>query len=111
MKASLEHSAVALRQVVLHIEAVHTTIRNHFAKEERFLLPLLLKHFDYVEQAELVASFLCSIPLHSVQHIMQWVKKTAPKVSAGLALVQVGSIWRRGVGISVDGKVEVVGVW
>ena len=82
-RAQLHYSSgAALRDVVLRIEAVHTTIGNHFAKEEMFLLPLLLEHFDFVEQAELVAQFLCSIPLHSVQHILRWVKQTAPQVSA-----------------------------
>ena len=49
------------------VEEIHTTLRKHLRKEEEQLLPLLLRHFSHSEQAELVAQFLCSIPLSTVE--------------------------------------------
>jgi hypothetical protein len=49
------------------VEEIHTTLRKHLRKEEEQLLPLLLSHFSAGEQAELVAQFLCSIPLSTVE--------------------------------------------
>lgn len=49
------------------MEEIHTTLRKHLRKEEEQLLPLLLAHFSHGEQAELVAQFLCSIPLSTVE--------------------------------------------
>ena len=40
------------------VEEIHTTLRKHLAKEEEQLLPLLVSHFSYDEQAELIAQFL-----------------------------------------------------
>lgn len=49
------------------MEEISTTLRKHLRKEEEQLLPLLLAHFTTGEQAELVAQFLCSIPLSTVE--------------------------------------------
>jgi hypothetical protein len=49
------------------VEEIHTTLRKHLRKEEEQLLPLLLAHFTPGEQAQLVAQFLCSIPLSTVE--------------------------------------------
>ena len=49
------------------VEEIHTTLRKHLRKEEEQLLPLLVAHFSTAEQAELVAQFLCSIPLSTVE--------------------------------------------
>lgn len=49
------------------MEEITTTLRKHLRKEEEQLLPLLLAHFSTAEQAELVAQFLCSIPLSTVE--------------------------------------------
>lgn len=46
------------RTLICKVEEIHTTLRKHLAKEEEQLLPLLLQHFSFAEQAELVAQFL-----------------------------------------------------
>ena len=59
-----------VNSVLIHapqVEEIHTTLRKHLRKEEEQLLPLLLAHFSHGEQAELVAQFLCSIPLSTVE--------------------------------------------
>lgn len=69
------------------VEEVHTTLRNHLAKEERQLFPLLLEHFSDVEQAELVAHFLCCIPISAVSGILVWWKrKMSPDEQEQLAM-------------------------
>lgn len=70
--------SATLRELARKVEEVHTTLRKHLAKEEHQLLPLLLKHFAFVEQAELVAQFLCSIPLAAVNPVLLWIKRTIP---------------------------------
>ena len=40
------------------VEEIHTTLRQHLAKEEGQLLPLLLAHFSHGEQVG--AAFACS---------------------------------------------------
>lgn len=67
-----------LRELARKVEEVHTTLRKHLAKEEHQLLPLLLQHFAFIEQAELVAQFLCSIPLAAVNPVLLWIKRTIP---------------------------------
>ena len=37
------------------------------------VFPLLAKHFDSAEQASLVWQFLCSIPVDTVQKLVEWV--------------------------------------
>lgn len=56
-----------MRLLGCKVEEIHTTLRKHLRKEEEQLLPLLLAHFSAGEQAELVAQFLCSIPLSTVE--------------------------------------------
>ena len=51
------------------------------AKEEEQLLPLLVAHFSHQEQAELVAQFLYSIPLATVERVLAWLKPMVPEVS------------------------------
>ena len=61
------------------VEEVHTTLRNHLAKEEHQLFPLLLQHFSDSEQAELVAHFLCCIPIAAVRPVLAWWKRGMPR--------------------------------
>ena len=69
------------RGLVCKVEEVHRTLKKHLAKEEEQLLPLLLLHFSFSEQAELVAQFLYCIPLATVERVLAWLKPTVPKVS------------------------------
>lgn len=62
------------------MEEVHTSLRKHLAKEEEQLLPLLLQHFTYAEQAELVVQFLYSIPLETVERVLSQLKPRIPRV-------------------------------
>lgn len=60
-------------------EGLQATVRAHLVKEEQQVFPLLLKHFDNREQAEIVARFLCSIPLATVEKVLSWVATRAPR--------------------------------
>jgi iron-sulfur cluster repair protein YtfE (RIC family) len=70
--------AATVRQLVCKVEAIHTTLRKHLAKEEAQLLPLLLHHFTFPEQAELVAQFLYCIPLDTVERVVGWLRPAVP---------------------------------
>eukprot|EP00887_Chlorella_sp_A99_P004372 scaffold15.g4372.t1 len=70
--------AATLRLLACKVEQVHTTLRRHLAKEEEHLLPLLLQNFAPGEQAELVAQFLCCIPLATVARVLTWLRRTVP---------------------------------
>lgn len=65
--------------LIIKVEEIHTTLRKHLAKEEAQLLPLLLQHFSYAEQAELVAQFLYCIPLATVERVLSWLKPMVPQ--------------------------------
>lgn len=78
-----------LRQLARKVEEVHTTLRKHLAKEDEQLLPLLLHHFSYLEQAELVAQFLCCIPLAAVAPVLSWLKRSIPPGEQTSLLEQV----------------------
>lgn len=69
------------RALICKVEEIHTTLRKHLAKEEEQLLPLLLQHFSFAEQAELVAQFLYSIPLETVERVLSNLKRRIPRVS------------------------------
>ncbi len=75
----LTHPPSALRRLVCKVEEIHTTLRQHLAKEEAQLLPLLLQHFSHAEQAELVAQFLYCIPLATVEHVLRWIRPMVPQ--------------------------------
>ena len=93
------------------VEEIHTTLRKHLAKEEEQLFPLLLQHFTHAEQvsvcwlhafvwcvqgltvaavqAELVAQFLCCIPLTTVDAVLGWLKPSVPAQEQEELLQQV----------------------
>jgi zinc finger protein-like protein len=73
-----ESRTATLREFSRKAEAVHTTLAKHLGKEEEQLVPLLLSHFSHKEQAELVAQFLCSIPLTAVQPVLKWLRAMVP---------------------------------
>lgn len=81
-----------LRLLACKVEEVHTTLRNHLAKEEEQLLPLLLHHFSQREQAELVAQFFCCIPLATVQPVLAWLERTVPQAEQEALLHQVQEV-------------------
>lgn len=60
--------------LVCKVEEIHTTLRKHLAKEEEQLLPLLVANFTHQEQAELIAQFLYSIPLATVERVLAWLR-------------------------------------
>ena len=78
----------ALRQLSCKAEEIHTTLRKHLAKEEEQLFPLLLAHFSVAEQAELVAQFLCCIPLAAVEAVLAWLKPAVPQAEQEELLAQ-----------------------
>lgn len=55
-------------------------MKKHLAKEGEQLQPLILQHFTYAEQAELVAQFIYCIPLAMVEKVLAWLKPSVPKV-------------------------------
>eukprot|EP00210_Caulerpa_lentillifera_P007734 g7380.t1 len=63
----------AFRPLTCKVEEVNTTIRQHLAKEEEQLIPLLIQHFTPAEQASMIAQFLFCIPMNSVRNFMDWL--------------------------------------
>ena len=121
--ATAEDLVASRRQLVCKVEEIHTTLRKHLAKEEEQLFPLLLQHFTHSEQArpaaprspirpgctgpagwhdtgraaqaELVAQFLCCIPLTTVDAVLGWLKPSVPPQEQEELLQQVrGSLGR-----------------
>ncbi len=113
--------SAAVRQLSCKAEEIHTTLRKHLAKEEEQLFPLLLAHFSFAEQTELVAQFLCCIPLAAVEAVLAWLKPAVPQAEQEELLAQarwVGrayGIWQcRGLPCSSNLKIvlyEIVFWW
>jgi len=68
----------AVRALSCQVEAVHTTLRKHLAKEQAQLLPLLRAHFTRGEQARLVAQFIYCIPCATVERVLAWLRPRVP---------------------------------
>lgn len=81
--------AAPCRHLLEKVEQIHTTVRKHLAKEEEQLFPLLLANFSHMEQAQLVAEFLCTIPLAAVERVLSWLKPNVPAAEQQDLLVQV----------------------
>lgn len=60
------------RAVSCKVEEVSSTIRRHLEKEDQQLVPLLAKHFNYTEQALMIAQILFCIPMMAVQSFLNW---------------------------------------
>ena len=69
-----EHS---ISECVCKAAEVDVTLRKHLLKEEEQLFPLLLQHFTFAEQAELVVQFVCCIPILAVKSVLSWLKRTS----------------------------------
>ena len=69
----------ALRALACQVEAVHTTLRKHLAKEQAMLLPMLREHFTPGEQARLVAQFVYCIPCATVERVLAWLRPRVPE--------------------------------
>ncbi|GIL45357.1 hypothetical protein Vafri_2604 [Volvox africanus] len=81
-----------IRALICKVEEIHTTLRKHLAKEEEQLLPLLLQHFSFAEQAELVAQFLYSIPLETVERVLSQLKPHIPRDEQEQLLVEIRNV-------------------
>ncbi|KAL2642312.1 hypothetical protein R1flu_009899 [Riccia fluitans] len=67
-------AAVELRrELVCCTEAIQTTLCQHLSKEEEQVFPLLMLHFNFEEQADLVWQFLCSIPVNLMEKFLPWL--------------------------------------
>ena len=86
--------SAAVRQLSCKAEEIHTTLRKHLAKEEEQLFPLLLAHFSFAEQTELVAQFLCCIPLAAVEAVLAWLKPAVPQAEQEELLAQARWVGR-----------------
>ncbi|KAK9866277.1 hypothetical protein WJX84_001775 [Apatococcus fuscideae] len=92
LKQEGKQRAATIRQLDCKVEEIHTTLRKHLAKEEGQLLPLLLEHFTHAEQAELVAQFLCCIPLAAVDAFLSWLRPIVPDQEQEQLRTQVCSV-------------------
>ncbi|KAL6749646.1 hypothetical protein V8C86DRAFT_973530 [Haematococcus lacustris] len=81
-----------VRGLMCKVEEIHTTLKKHLAKEEEQLLPLLLKHFSFAEQAGLVAQFLYCIPLAAVGRVLAWLKPRVPQVEQEQLLQHIQAV-------------------
>jgi zinc finger-like protein len=61
------------RELICCTEAIQTTLCQHFSKEEEQVFPLLMRHFSFEEQADLVWQFLCSIPVNLMEKFLPWL--------------------------------------
>ncbi|CAI5481068.1 unnamed protein product [Closterium sp. Yama58-4] len=60
-------------QLICCTEALLTVLVQHLSKEEEQVFPLLVEHFDAVEQANLVWQFLCSMPIKLMEDCLPWM--------------------------------------
>ncbi|VVA91823.1 unnamed protein product [Arabis nemorensis] len=65
--------ADVLREVVLCIGTIQSSICQHMHKEERQVFPLLIENFSSQEQALLVWQFICSVPVMVLEEIFPWM--------------------------------------
>ncbi|KAL0694854.1 hypothetical protein Bca4012_062034 [Brassica carinata] len=68
-----ENRANVLREVVLCIGTIQSSICQHMLKEERQVFPLLIENFSFEEQASLVWQFICSVPVMIVEELLPWM--------------------------------------
>lgn len=61
------------RELICRTEAIQTTLCQHMSKEEQQVLPLLVQHFSFEEQAALVWQFMCSIPVNLMEEFLPWL--------------------------------------
>lgn len=76
--APQQERASTIHEFVCKVEEVHVSLHKHLRKEEEQLFPLLLQHFAFEEQAELVVQFVCCIPVSAVKGVLAWLKKSCP---------------------------------
>ncbi|OMO57245.1 Zinc finger, RING-type [Corchorus olitorius] len=65
-----ENTSKALQELVFCIGTIQSSICKHMLKEEKQVLPLLVKQFNSEEQASLLWQFIGSIPL-----VVSWLAK------------------------------------
>ncbi|XP_018436403.1 zinc finger protein BRUTUS-like At1g18910 isoform X2 [Raphanus sativus] len=68
-----ENTADVLREVVLCIGTIQSSICQHMLKEERQVFPLLIENFSFEEQASLVWQFICSVPVMILEELFPWM--------------------------------------
>ncbi|XP_010416333.1 PREDICTED: uncharacterized protein LOC104702205 [Camelina sativa] len=62
-----------LRQVLLCIGTIQSSICQHMLKEELQVFPLLIEKFSFREQASLVWQFICSVPVMVLEEFLPWM--------------------------------------
>ncbi|CAI5481066.1 unnamed protein product [Closterium sp. Yama58-4] len=70
-------------QLICCTEALLTVLVRDLSKEEEQVFPLLVEHFDAVEQANLVWQFLCSMAKHSAASASSLTTPAPNHVPAG----------------------------
>lgn len=58
IRAEASEKESVVRELVCKVEEVHVTLQKHLRKEEEQLFPLVLEHFTFEEQADLVVRAL-----------------------------------------------------
>ncbi|EOA34392.1 hypothetical protein CARUB_v10021919mg [Capsella rubella] len=62
-----------LRQVIICIGTIQSSICQHMLKEELQVFPLLIEKFSFKEQASLVWQFICSVPVMVLEDFLPWM--------------------------------------
>ncbi|KAL1216715.1 Zinc finger protein BRUTUS-like [Cardamine amara subsp. amara] len=62
-----------LREVILCIGTIQSSICQHMLKEELQVFPLLIENFSFQEQASLVWQFMCSVPVMVLEDLLPWM--------------------------------------
>ncbi|KAJ0257348.1 Zinc finger protein BRUTUS-like [Hirschfeldia incana] len=73
LEEEIENTEDVLREVVLCIGTIQSSICQHMHKEERQVFPLLIENFSFEEQASLVWQFICSVPVMILEEVFPWM--------------------------------------
>ncbi|OMO96591.1 Zinc finger, RING-type [Corchorus capsularis] len=68
-----ENTSKALQELVFCIGTIQSSICKHMLKEEKQVLPLLVKQFNSEEQASLLWQFIGSIPVILLEDFLPWM--------------------------------------
>ncbi|CAH8355874.1 unnamed protein product [Eruca vesicaria subsp. sativa] len=73
LEQELGNISNVLREVILSISTIHSSICQHMLKEERQVFPLLIEKFTFREQASLVWQSICSVPVMILEDFLPWM--------------------------------------
>ncbi|KAL0701751.1 hypothetical protein Bca4012_057873 [Brassica carinata] len=73
LEQELGNISDVLREVILSISTIQSSICQHMLKEERQVFLLIIEKFTFQEQASLVWQFICSVPVMVLEDFLPWM--------------------------------------